>query len=205
MINKHEEAPLILPVVVYDKTTGFISSAGTTCFPELLETEASGIIAGASADVMGDYVDVATKQIKPKGPRPLPHHTFDYVSKTWVDLRTLDDLKYAKWEGFKTARDAAEFGGFIWDGSRFDSDAISQSRIQGAVQLAAMAPGFSLDWTLADNSIRTLNAADMAAVGAALGAHVAILHADARELRTQINAATTAAQLDGIRWPASIV
>ena len=205
MIDENSETPLILPVVVYDKTTGFISSAGTTCFPERLETQVNGVIAGASADVMGDYVDVASKQIKPKGPRPSPHHTFDYASKTWVDPRTLDDLKAAKWNVIKADRDQAEFGGFEWDGSRFDSDAVSQSRIRGAAQDAAQAPAFARVWTLANNTIRELNSADMTAVAAALNAHIDLQHALARQLRTQINAATTAAQLAGIHWPTSIV
>jgi len=94
----------------------------------------------------------------------------------------------------------AEFGGFTWDGSPFDSDAISQSRIQGAVQLAATAPGFTIDWTLANNSVRNLSAADLANVGAALGMHVATQHAKARTLRSQIEAATTVAEVDAVTW-----
>lgn len=205
MSNEDTDAPLILSVVVYEKATGFISSAGTTCFPELLETEVNGIIAGATADVMGDYVDVATKQIKPRGPRPSPHHTFDYASKTWVDLRTLDDLKAATWSAIKADRDQAEFGAFEWDGSPFDGDALSQSRIRDAAQEAARSPAFVRVWTLADNTFRELNSADMTAVAAALNAHIDLQHSLARELRAQINAATTAAQLAAIRWPAPTV
>lgn len=107
----------------------------------------------------------------------------------------------AKWIEIKLARDAAEFGGFTWDGSRFDSDQISQSRIQGAVQLAAMGPGFEIDWTLADNSARTLDAAAMFAVGAALGQHVNAQHAKGRDLRTRIDAATPE-EIEAITWDA---
>lgn len=133
-------------------------------------------------------------------PSPSPAHTFDYTTKQWVDPRTLSDLQAAKWAQIKRDRDEAEFGGFTWDGSPFDSDAISQSRIQGAVQLAAMAPGFTIDWTLANNSVRNLSAADLANVGAALGMHVATQHAKARLLRSQIEAATTAAELGAVVW-----
>ena len=132
--------------------------------------------------------------------QPSPHHTFDYTTKQWVDPRTLDDHKVAKWAQIKRDRDEAEFGGFTWDGSPFDSDAISQSRIQGAVQLAAMAPGFTIDWTLANNSVRNLSAADLANVGAALGMHIAAQHAKARTLRSQIEAATTVAEVDAVTW-----
>ena len=135
-----------------------------------------------------------------KPPPPSAHHTFDYTTKQWIDPRTLSDLQAAKWAQIKRDRDEAEFGGFTWDGSPFDSDAISQSRIQGAVQLAAMAPGFTIDWTLANNSVRNLSAADLAAVGVALGLHVGTQHAKARVLRAQIEAATTADEVDAVTW-----
>lgn len=135
-----------------------------------------------------------------KPPPPSAHHIFNYTTKQWVDPRTLSDLQAAKWEQIKRDRDEAEFGGFTWDGSPFDSDAISQSRIQGAVQLAAMAPGFTIDWTLANNTVRNLTGEDLANVGAALGMHVAAQHAKARLLRSQIEAATTVAEVDAVTW-----
>ena len=205
MIQSELVEPIYTAFTVYD-VDGRILRTGTA--PEnqakfqAIESQDELLIL-SSSNIAKDFV--VGGKVTPLPPKPSDSHVFNYAEKVWVDPRSLGDLKAAKWDAIKAARDDAEFGGFNWAGSHFDSDAISQSRIQGAVQLAAMTPGFSLEWTLADNSIRTLNAADMAAVGAALGAHVAILHADARELRTQINAATTAAQLDGIRWPASIV
>ena len=115
-------------------------------------------------------------------------------------LTPIETVRKVKWSQIKRARDEAEFGGFTWDGSPFDSDAISQSRIQGAVQLAAMAPGFTIDWTMTNNSVRNLNREDMANVGAALGMHVAAQHAKARTLRSQIEAATTVAEVDAVTW-----
>lgn len=146
---------------------------------------------------------VAGESFLPFPERPSPAHVFDWVAKQWVDPRTLEDLKVQQWLTIKAARDEAEFGGFAWDGSVFDSDPQSQSRIQGGVQLATMAAEqpFSIDWTLADNTVRTLSAPDMIAVGVALGAHVQGVHATARALRAQIEAATTAAEVEAISWP----
>jgi hypothetical protein len=59
---------------------------------------------------------------------------------------------------------------------------------------------FSIDWTLADNTVRTLSGADMIAVGQALGQHVAACHIKARALREQINAATTVAEVEAVVW-----
>ena len=132
--------------------------------------------------------------------RPSVHHVFDRLTKQWIDQRTLADFKAAKWAQIKRARVNAEFGGFTWDGSPFDSDAISQSRIQGVLQLAALIPDFSIDWTLADNTVRALSGSELAAVGVALWLHVGTQHAKARVLRAQIEAATTADEVDAVVW-----
>ena len=132
---------------------------------------------------------------------PAPGWVWDDDTLKWVDGRTLDDLKAAKWEEIKAARSNAEYGGFSWDGSEFDSDAASQQKIMGASQLAGLDPdNFLVDWTLKDNTVRTLNAADMNAVGAALGQHVNSQYVKARNLRQQIESATTKAEVEAIAW-----
>lgn len=132
--------------------------------------------------------------------QPSPHHHWDWGVKQWIDPRTLADFRSAKWTEIKYARAAAEFGGFVWDARVFDSDAMSQSRIIGAAQLARINPAFTITWTLADNSVRQLSATDMVAVGVALGDHVATQHAKARTLRAQIEAAQTVAQVAAVGW-----
>jgi hypothetical protein len=125
---------------------------------------------------------------------------FDGAKLVWHDPRTLADLKAAQWELIKQARSNAEYAGFTWDGSVFDSDAISQNRITGAVTLAQLSPGFTIDWTLADNSVRTLNQADMIAVGVALGQHVQTQFTKAQALRVAIEAATTPEDVAAVVW-----
>jgi hypothetical protein len=118
----------------------------------------------------------------------------------WEDDRTLPELKVAKWTDLKQARSQAEYAGFTWDGSTFDSNALSQQRITGAVTLAQMDAAFSIGWTLADNTVRQLNAAQMKAVGTALGVHVATQFAHAQDLRTQLDAAQTTEQVAAVSW-----
>lgn len=73
----------------------------------------------------------------------------------------------------KRLRDAAIFGGFDWDGSRFDSDDIAQSRLLGLFVQAQSSPAsFPITWRLADNTWRALSAADAAALYAAMVAHL---------------------------------
>ena len=186
---------------IYDLTTGRILRT-IECPADFIARQAgpgeSFLEVTTGVDDTSHYI--ADGALVPIPARPGNHHTFDYTAKQWIDPRTLSDLQVAKWEQIKRARANAEFGGFTWDGSPFDSDAISQSRIQGAVQLAAMAPGFTIDWTLANNSVRNLSAADLAAVGVALGLHVGTQHDKARVLRAQIEAATTADEVDAVTW-----
>lgn len=118
---------------------------------------------------------------------------------------SLEDYKASAWERIKGERTRCEYGPFTWDGSQFDADSESQRRIQGAVQLAglALAAGqpFQIDWTLYDNTVRTLTAQEMIAVGLALGEHVAAQYAIGRMLRASIEAATTVEELDAVVWP----
>ena len=142
----------------------------------------------------------ATEISEPVGAPPFSGAAYHVPSMTWVDRRTLDDHKTRKWQEIKAARQSTEFGGFIWDGSVFDSDAISQSRIQGAVVLATSSPSFEITWTLADNTSRLLNGTDMLNVGVALGEHVAMQHDRARILRTQLESASTIEAIESIVW-----
>ena len=126
--------------------------------------------------------------------------TFDYTTKQWIDQRTLDEVKTQQWELIKRSRTQAEYAGFMWDGSKFDSDQISQARITGAVSLAMMSPTFSIVWTLFDNTTRTLSQADMLQVGGALGTHVATQFAIGVSLREQIFNATTTSEVEAVIW-----
>lgn len=179
------------PLMIGDTNTTHVSD---------IPLESGNILVAGRSPNPEEYLDVPAMEFVQMPQRPSVHHTFDYTNKQWVDRRTLSALQVAKWEQIKRARVNAEFGGFTWDGSPFDSDAISQSRIQGALQLAALIPDFSIDWTLADNTVRALSGSELAAVGVALGLHVGTQHAKARVLRAQIEAAATADEVDAVVW-----
>ena len=176
-------------VIVFEKATGRVVSSGTTQLPQSLVSDTVDVLVGSEGRPGASYVEAGCVVEMPV--KPSAHHVFDWAAKVWVDPRSLQDLKDARWAEVRRERDSAEFGGFTWDGSRFDSDALSQQRITGAVTLAMMNSAFSIDWTLADNTVRTLNAADMIAVGVALGQHVSACHERGRVLRGEIAAATT--------------
>lgn len=130
-------------------------------------------------------------------PPPKPEgiwYTFDYVSKQWIDPRSLDDVKTQKWEEIKAQRDQLEFGGFVFDGHLYDSDQVSQSRIMGAA-----AAGIDQIWTLADNSTVELTASQLQQLYAALQAHIAGVHERGRIARQLILDAQTKDQVEAIQ------
>lgn len=183
---------------IYDLLTGRVLFGGTSDDPGVLLQPGQAMLEGEefTDGWMADGMHFAMPD------RPDPHHVFDYSLKVWRDPRTLQDLKDAHWQKIKQARQAQELAGFEWDGSHFDSDAISQQRIAGAVQIAQLlGAAFSIDWTLANNTARTLDAAQMIQVGLSLSQHVNAIHQVARGLRAAIDAATSAEQLDAVIWP----
>jgi hypothetical protein len=173
--------------------------------PSCAEDEAFVEVAGETDASHYVAITEAGPQLVAFPEQPSTAHIWDWTAKAWqADLAL---ARSHQWAAVKRARNAAEFGGFQWDGSAFDSDAISQSRIQGATQLAqlAVAQGapFSIEWTLANNAVRTLSAADLIAVGTALGQHVAAQHAIGRVLRSQIELAQSLQEVLGVMWPES--
>lgn len=174
---------------IYDPSTGLILRVATGSPGTLLEQVQEG----------------EALLFVPIGTSDATHHVEGGVLVAGaLDLRTLAERKAEKWNAMKRARSAFEFGGFTWDGSAFDSDPASQSRIQGAAQLALLAQQagqpFSIDWTLQTNDVRTLSGADVIAVGMAMGQHIATAHAIGRSLRDAIEAATTIEALEQLSW-----
>jgi hypothetical protein len=133
-----------------------------------------------------------------------PFQSWNWETLAWTDQRSTAQAQSDQWTIVKAARDAALAGGFTWNGFIFDSDDVSQQRIQGAVQLSVLATSqgqaYSIVWTLADNSCITLAGADMVNVGIALGVFVQAQFEKGVTLRNQINAATTLDAITAVVW-----
>ena len=116
----------------------------------------------------------------------------------------LDELKQAKREEINAARDNAEQGGFEYMGKIFDSDIVSCIRIQGAaqsMQAAAMAEEVpTITWTCQDNSTVELTAQELVGLSVALAEWSNTCHEKATALKAQIDAATTNAEVEAVKW-----
>lgn len=182
-----------------------LDARGNKVYPDLvaLNTPAGCTwMEGAPAFEVG-WWDGTVWRERPAAPQPWSQ--WDAATKTWIDARTLGEAKAQQWVVVSAGRDATIFGTLTWNGSVFQIDNDSQQRIQGAVMLAQLAQGaglngWTIDWTLADNTVRTLSIADMVAVGLALGSFVQANWNKATTLRAQIEAAQTVDQAAAIVW-----
>lgn len=134
--------------------------------------------------------------------KPYPDYLWYPLTLSWgpPPYPPLDELKASKWAEIKQASTDCELSSFIWNGSVFDSNGTSQQRIYSAAQIAILDPNYTVDWTLTNNTIRTLSAEDVKNLAIALNIHINDCHQKAQQLRTQINSATTVKQLKDIVW-----
>ena len=122
---------------------------------------------------------------------------------------TIEELKAAAWARIKAERDRREQAGAPYLGKVLDSDEKSVTRISIAVQAAQAAisagTAFSLDWTMQDNTVITMTAAQVVGMSVALATHSNGLHLVARVVHEKILAATDAAGVEAaeaaVVWP----
>jgi hypothetical protein len=113
------------------------------------------------------------------------------------------------WEVVKTLRTEKVNGGAATPWGIAQTDELARSNISGAALAALIAKSssapFEITWTFADNSTANLNADQMISLGLTIMQHVNACYARARELRTEIDAATNMAELLAIDvasgWP----
>ena len=139
-----------------------------------------------------------------KPERPSAAHVFDYITKQWVDPRSLAEVRAAQWTAIKAARQAAIEAPIVTSFGNFDATPDAQKSITDAVlmlqTLAALGTPTTIDFTLYDNSTATLTTEQMVQVGLMLGAQTQAAYSRGRTLRDQINAAATIAEVESVTW-----
>lgn len=122
-----------------------------------------------------------------------------------LDLRTLEELKAAKWSEIKRARSQAidaevETPYGVFDGNKISRDNITDTAVGLALAVAAGASDL-VTWTLADNSTVDITLAQLQHVGLLMLAKVQTAHDTSRTLREAVELATDAEALALIQWP----
>lgn len=196
---------------LYDLSSGEITGTGSTNAPQAdIPTNGAGLLWDARLDKSLHFVagglalTYTDAQRAAKAERPGHWAQWSNASMQWLDPRTLAQLQAAKWEEIKRAREAAFIAPLITPFGVFQADEEGQRDIERAVllanNLAALGYPVAIDFTLADNSIRVMDALAMVQVGLLLGGRVQLIRAQATALRGQIEAAATPAQIQALTW-----
>jgi hypothetical protein len=167
-----------------------------------LEGQRIVAVATSSRAPIGDWVELADGAWPGWPSRPSANHQpmLQGGMVVWQDPRTEAQAREQKLAQLQAARDAVLFGSFTWDGSTFDSNADSQSRLMG-LRVDAMLPTFTpRGWRLANNTWRTLSAADAAGIWVALTEHMEAQFRRFEAREAAVNAAQGIPAIDAIQW-----
>lgn len=107
----------------------------------------------------------------------------------------LDVIREQKWEQIKKERDAFEFGTFEYNGFVCDCDAISASRIMGA-----MLANVDVVWKTADNQLVTLTATQVKELYSAMVLNTQEAHERGRVAKGKIDAANTITKINNVKF-----
>ena len=114
---------------------------------------------------------------------------------------TLGAAKSRAWASVKDQREQRMQSTFTYEGNTYDIDPVNLSGASIDAREALIAgEEWSQMWVLSDNTVVTLNAAEMIAVGRACKAVVSDLWATSQHLRGLIESATTIAEVDSVTW-----
>lgn len=143
------------------------------------------------------------RQLPPSpGGRGLSYHL---ASRRWIDRRNFERLLAHKRIELNEAKAAEIEGGFVWDGSRFQADQLSQTRLLTAVlsarDSALNGEAFSRTWRLFDNTTRVMSCNEMIAAGMAMDAFNNQIVQKQIAVDEALSRAANNNDLESIEWP----
>ena len=108
----------------------------------------------------------------------------------------LADRKAAMKAAITAQRWAVETAGITVNGSNISTDAQTQAKLSGALQLVQADDTILIDWKGSDGSWVQLNAASVTAIAMAVGSHVQACFTREKELHTAVDNAVDSDALD---------
>ena len=144
---------------------------------------------------------VETLELKPNSEWVI--ETDKVVATYQVTPIPLSDLQERKRSEINSILLSKIDGGFEHNGHFYDSDTRSVANINGTATGASAGVPLPADftWRAKDNVNVPMDAAGIIALGASLLKHINTQYSISWELKTQIDAATSPAELDAITWP----
>lgn len=201
------------PFAVFEVSSGNLVRRGV-CAAWTVDSQA---VAGEEVAVAGEFdhhlnwwdgdavQEYPAAAIEAKAAPPAWPAAWSNAAMTWVDQRSLDQVKADAKEALKARRNELEFAPFTYAGHVFDGDREAWRRLTGAISIAksvlAAGGAWSQDWVLHDNASTLLQAADFVQIELLLAQRTSALIMSYAGLRAAVDAATTAAEVAAVRWP----
>lgn len=142
-----------------------------------------------------DYWDFNLKKWVSIGESPSEYHIFNYETKQWQDFRSLEDVKYQKWQEIKSQREFTETAGVVFNHYIYDSDMISQQRLTTAISLNK-----DIAWKTKDNQLTILTPRELKSLQKTIAQHISDVYHHAEYLRERIMSANHIEDIDNIQW-----
>lgn len=113
----------------------------------------------------------------------------------------IENIRTRKILELKRQRDTAEVEPVEYGGHLYDYDSKARDRISAAIiALDVQGEGASISWTTADNEDVVVTAQDLRAIVAAVAVRSNALHIKYRSLKAQVQACSSAGDVEAIKW-----
>lgn len=113
----------------------------------------------------------------------------------------IENIRARKIMKLKCQRDAAEVEPIEYDGHLYDYDSKARDRISAAIiALELQGEGATIEWTTADNDDAVVTTQDLRAIVAAVAVRSNALHIKYRRLKVQVQACSSAGDVEAIKW-----
>jgi hypothetical protein len=120
----------------------------------------------------------------------------------WLDTRTLEQVRAARWIALKAHRTALDYAPISVDGIELDTADASRMDFMGAIMSMQITGQSSRTWRCSDNIMRSLTLTQIMAAGIGIADRRSALIKTSDLLYQQINAALTDAEVLAVEWPA---
>lgn len=185
----------------FDPATGRVLFGGSSYNPKSMETDQISIL--LDQDYRDGWLDNGMHHELPA--RPSLHHEFNYTTRQWEDPRTLADLKSARNAYINTSRLAANQSHFTHLGKQIAADPLSRSDIDAingeVTNTGAFPAGWPGAWKCMDNTWMTISTIDQwKALYTSMVNQGTTNFGHAQALKGQLEAATTAAEVEAVVW-----
>lgn len=186
---------------IYQIDTGRVAFGGTSQTPALLLQPGQALLQGQ--EFTDGWLDGGQHFTPPAAPSF--HHVFNYTNKQWEDPRSLQDLKTAKNLYISASRLKANQSTFTFTGKQIAVDPLSRGDIDAVHGIVVLSNGMPDKWVggwkAVDNTFVSIpDVATWALFYKSMVGQGSINFAHAQDLKAQLAAATTIAEVDAIVW-----